>query len=482
MAEPNAPPRPDPKELERLRGEHKRLQGENERLRGEMEHLRKDVERLGDELKKKDAQIEDLQRSQKRQTAPFSKGAPTPHPKRPGRKAGRVYGRKGHRPRPRHIDEVYDAPLPSRCPGCGGACLQQDHVAPQFQVEIPRKPLTRQFNIAFGHCGDCGRSVHGRHPLQTGDAVGAAASQLGPEAQALAVHLNKEAGLSHGKIVRFFHALFGITLTRGGSAQIMLRAAERCRPSYCDIFWFVRSSPTVYGDETGWKVGGRLQWLWALVTLRATLYLIRPCRGHEVPEEVLGAEFAGNFGHDGWSPYDFFTQARHQQCNAHLLTRCRHLLERATRGAVRFPRAIKKLLQDGLDLRDRRDAGQLSTHGLAVASGRLETRLDRLVHARLTHPGNARFARHLARHQDEIFPYLRHPELEPTNWRGEHAMRAAVILRKVWGGSRTEKGAEAQGILTSVLRTCWQQGQDSLSFLARTLRAPPRLLPTLFSG
>lgn len=193
----------------------------------------------------------------------------------------------------------------------------------------------------------------------------------------------------------------------------------------------------------------------------------------------MGAEFSGNFGHDGWSPYDFFTRARHQPCNAHLLTRCAHLLDTATRGAVRFPRAAKDLLQDGLRPRDRRDAGLLSVHGLAVATGQLQARLERLVDARLSHPGNARFARHLARHRNEIFTCLKHPELEATDWMGEQAMRPAVVNRKVWGGSRTENGADAQGVLTSVLRTCSQRGIDSFNFLADTFRG---LAPPLFSS
>lgn len=452
---------------------------ELERARAENEKLREEIGRLLDELKKKDAKIEALHRSLKRQAAPFSKGAPKTNPRPPGRKKGRAYGRKGHRERPRKIDATYDAPLPDSCPTCSSARLQADRVQPQYQVEIPRKPITRQFNIAFGHCLECGCTVHGRHPLQTSDVVGAAASQLGPEAQALAVHLNKEAGLSHGKISRFFQAVFGISLTRGGSAHIMLRAAERCRPAYQDILFYVQNSSTLYADETGWRVAARLQWLWAFVTAGATLYLIRPSRGHDVPEEVLGAEFAGNFGHDGWSPYDFFIHARHQQCNAQLLTRCVHLLETATRGAVRFPRAVKDLLQDGLCLRDRRDARQVSPHGLAVATGRLQARLDRLVNTRLSHPGNARFAKHLARHHHEIFTYLKHPELEATAWMGEQAIRPAVINRKVWGGSRTHNGAEAQGILTSVLRTCRQRAADSLHFMADTFRG---LAPPLFSS
>lgn len=35
----------------------------------------------------------------------------------------------------------------------------------------------------------------------------------------------------------------------------------------------------------------------------------------------------------------------------------------------------------------------------------------------------------------------------------EQAIRAAVVNRKICGGSRTQRGAQAQGILMSVLRT-----------------------------
>jgi transposase len=86
----------------------------------------------------------------------------------------------------------------------------ETHVTQQFQVEIPRKPIHRQFNI---HVGRCRRWVQGRHPLQTSDALGAAAAQLGPDAQAAVIELNKQPGLSHGKVTcclkrlyrRWFH-------------------------------------------------------------------------------------------------------------------------------------------------------------------------------------------------------------------------------------------------------------------------------------
>jgi hypothetical protein len=55
-------------------------------------------------------------------------------------------------------------------------------------------------------------------------ALGAAASQLGPDAQAAVVELNKQGGLSHGKVTRCLGSLFGIPLSRGGSDLI-----GRCR-------------------------------------------------------------------------------------------------------------------------------------------------------------------------------------------------------------------------------------------------------------
>jgi transposase len=121
--------------------------------------------------------------------------------------------------------------LPSACPDCGGP-LDESHVAQQFQVEIPRTPIHRQFNVHVGQCSRCHRRVQGRHALQTSDALGAAVSQLGPDAQAAVVELNKQGGLSHGKVTQCLKSLFGIPLSRGGSVQTVLRAAARCEPAY----------------------------------------------------------------------------------------------------------------------------------------------------------------------------------------------------------------------------------------------------------
>jgi len=104
-----------------------------------------------------------------------------------------------------------------------------------------------------------------RHPLQTSDALGAAAAQLGPDAQAAVVELNKQGGLSHGKVTRCLESLFGIPLSRGGSVHTVLRAASRCEPVYESIRENVGQSDWVVPDETGWRVGGHPAWLHTLV-------------------------------------------------------------------------------------------------------------------------------------------------------------------------------------------------------------------------
>jgi transposase len=165
--------------------------------------------------------------------------------------------------------------------------------------------------------------------------------------------------------------------------------------------------------------------------------------------------------------------ARHQQCLQHLLRRADEMAATATRRAVCFPRRVAELLRAGLDLRERHAAGEVSRHGLAVARGRLENQVTDLVFPPKTNPANERLAQHLWAHRDELLTFLDQPGLDATNWRGELAIRFGVILRKVWGGSRTWAGARTQSVLMSVWRTCWQQGRSALDFLSQLLRRVP---------
>jgi transposase len=439
--------------------------------------LLKRVAELETQVAELTRRLDEALRAGKRQAAPFRKGPPKPDPKTPGRKAGADHGTHGHRPPPPpdQVSECHEARLPDACPHCQGHLVETE-VAEQFQTEIPRQPIVRQFHVHIGHCENCGKRVQGRHELQTSDALGAAASQIGPEAQAAATVLHTQMGLSHGKVAAVFDTLFGIDLTRGASAQINLRAAARLEPDYQLILNDLPTSEQIAADETGWRIGGQPAWLHVWVGDRATAYGIDSQRSAAVLERVIGVDWDGILSHDGFASYGRFAEAVHQQCAAHVLRRAQELLETATRGAVHFPRRVIALFTEAIHERNRYLRGELSLEELQDQREAFDERLLALAGPPRTVPENERLAKHLWNHCGEWFAFVTEPTIEATNWPAEQAIRPAVVNRKVWGGNRTAAGAHAQGVLMSVLETCRRQTHLVVDYLSQTLRSVGNLL------
>jgi len=443
----------------------------DETLTKEIDSLRKQNERLIAENERLRKELEEALRRLKRQAAPFSKGKRKKKPKRPGRKSGLEYGAQARRPIPDHIDEQIAVPLPKRCE-CGGRAIYSETQF-QYQEEIVRKTIVRRFDIEVGYCSCCERRIQGRHELQTSDVLGAAGVQIGPQALSLAAHLRKEMGLSDGRAARVLMLGWGLEMSRSGICRAVIRVAQKAAPTYEQLRMVVRQADVAWMDETGWRVAATLQWLWGVVTQTVTVYDILPGRGFEEASSILGADWPGWLHHDGWRVYYRFLEAFHQSCLNHLLTRCRDLIEKVSPSAARFPFQVQQLLRKGLDLRDRFLRYDISEHGLAIATGRIEAAMDELLSRNYRSAENRRLAKHLRHEQPFLFTFLQRPDIvDATNNAAERAMRPAVIARKTWGGNRTETGAEAQRILMSVLATCRQQGKDSFQGLVELLRSP----------
>ncbi len=231
----------------------------------------------------------------------------------------------------------------------------------------------------------------------------------------------------------------------------------------------VRHSPVSWVDETGWRVATKLEWLWVFMSAEVTVYAILPGRGFAQAASILGEDYAGSLHHDGWRPYYRFVRAYHQTCLSHLVRRCEALIQSASPTAARFSQAVLHLLLSALALRDRYLLQELSEHGLKVATGRLEAAMNRLLSKTFKAPANRRLAKHLRHEQPGLFTFLHCDGIDATNNAAERALRPAVIARKTWGGNRTHKGARAQQILNSILRTCQQQGKDSFARITRLL-------------
>ncbi|HXP17892.1 MAG TPA: IS66 family transposase [Terriglobales bacterium] len=455
------------RENEQLRREKEQLQEEQRRLHEEQQRLRREQERLRQENDRLKRQLEEAQRANKRQAAPFSRGRRKANPKPPGRKSGAAYGQHHRKAIPEQVDEVIAVPLPAQC-GCGGA-LEVEKVEPQYQQEVVRKTIWRRFDIVIGRCRVCHQRVQGRDPRQTSDALGAAAVQLGPDALALGVKMNKGLGMPHGDVATALQDSFGLRVQRSTICRAVERVARRGEATWHALRDAARRSLVNAIDETGWNVEAQLRWLWVVVSEQVTFCDILPGRSFDEAASLLGANYEGWLTHDGWRVYYKFLRAGHQSCISHLLRRCREMAEVSTPAAARFPLAVKAILEKGLALRGRYQKQEISRHGLWTATGRLEAELDRLLARPYRDSANRRLAKHLGRERPYLFTFLYCPGLDATNNAAERALRPLVVARKNWGGNRTEKGARTQAVVSSILASARQQGKNPLHVLIELL-------------
>jgi transposase len=455
-------------EIAELRRRKRQLEREREQLEQQRERLERERERLREENDRLRRQLEEAQRANKRQAAPFSRGTRKEHPKTPGRKPGTAYGRRYCKLPPKQVDEVIPVRLPRRC-RCGGR-VAFDRTESQYQHEIVRKTIWRRFDIDIGHCEQCHKRVQGRASRQTSDALGAAKVQLGPEALALAVRMNKGLGMPHADVAAVLQDGFQLQVNRSTICRAVDRVARRGAPTWHALRDAARRSMVNGIDETGWNVAAQLNWLWVAVSEQVTFCDILPGRGFDEAASILGADYQGWLTHDGWQVYYKFLKAGHQSCLNHLLDRAKKLIESASSTrAARFPLRVQEVLEQALALARRYKNKEISLHGLLTATGGLEVKLDRVLNNPGRDPANRRFRNHLDHERPYLFTFLYCPGLDATNNISERAIRALISARKNWGGNRTPRGARAQAVLTSILQTAKQQGKKPFDVLLELL-------------
>jgi transposase len=148
------------------------VRAERDQLASQVERFASETRRLQARVGELEAKVEELRRVGRRQAAPFSKDRPSPHPRRPGRKPGQAYGRRGRRPVPERVDRVVAVGLPAVCPSCGGE-LCVERVACQWQEDLPAAQPTEicRYEVAIGRCQGCHRRVQSRRPEQASEAL-----------------------------------------------------------------------------------------------------------------------------------------------------------------------------------------------------------------------------------------------------------------------------------------------------------------------
>ncbi|MGI8586588.1 MAG: IS66 family transposase [Chloroflexia bacterium] len=430
-------------------------------------------------IAKLETELAAAQRSAKRQATPFARRTRKPDPQKPGRRAG--VGRFAHRPTPPEVHIEHNVPL-AACPECAGP-LTARRTHEQFQIDIPPvTPVVTRFVTQSGQCAGCGKRFHSSCPEQISSAHGAAGVVFGPRLKALATDMHHRFGASYGKIVELFRDEFGLETTRGGLSQADTRLAALAKPVYNELVEALRASWVVHADETGWRIGALSAWLWVFCESKVTVYTIKPSRGHEVILDILGSKFAGVLVSDCFIAYD--AQALEgwlaQKCVAHLLRELREITETKRGRTRKFAETVIEILRDALVLKA--GATDLRDKAYEAATDELEARLDSLLGSkrRWSDADNARLAKRLRKHREDVLRFLYWEELDATNNLAERQLRPGVLTRKTGGCNRTEGGAEAHSILASLLATCRQQAVSILDYfiaLQQFGSSPPSLVP-----
>jgi len=382
--------------------------------------------------------------------------------KKPGRKPGHL---PALRPTPQP-DRVVDVPL-DLCPDCAAPLYDRSTVT-QFQTDLPPiVPIVTQFNIHTGYCTCCHQYRQGRHPEQTSDAIGSAGNTIGPVVLTMAAELKHRLGVPYRKICDFFTTYCDLNIAPATLVRAEQRLAKKALPTYQLLLDALRRAHVVHADETGWRIGRVNAWLWVFSSRDTTVYVIRRSRGHEVPEEILGSDFDGYLIVDGLKVYDVLDIAK-GRCNAHLLRRCKGLIETVPTAEQTHVQALSDLIQKAIALAQRRD-----TLGSEVYARRVQTIEDALDDWLDDVPADgsddlSRLVSHVANHRGEWLVFLHDAEVPPTNNHAEQMLRPAVITRKVGGCNKTLLGAMVHGILASLMVTCKRQGRRFLD-LARQL-------------
>jgi transposase len=469
-------PQPSPKD-QRIA----ELEVELVRDRANLQRLQINVQRLEKLVERLQTENEALKREGKRQAAPFARRKLVEHPKRPGRKAGQGKFSRREPPTHRQVDRTKKAKLHG-CPDCGGR-LRDIYQHEQYVTDIPETiPLvTTRYVTYSGYCANCHKRVRSRHPEQTSQATGAAGVLVGPRAKALAADLKHRLGGSYAKVSETLNDAFGMQVSPSGWCQADQRLAETARPVYQELIEVVRRSMVVHADETGWRIGALSAWLWVFTNQEATVYAIRDNRSSEVVVEILGKQFKGILASDCFVAYDDkrLTGWLKQKCFSHLLKDLKGMQESKTGRAVRFAQQLTSLLRAALALKAEKAC--LDPLTFAQRAQALETQLDTLIskHRNLKDRDNLRFARRLRKHRPHLLRFLYVDGLDATNNLAERQLRPGVIIRKTNGCNRTEGGATAHSILTSVLVTCRQHNIPILDYMVSLQRfgeSPPSLV------
>jgi transposase len=193
--------------------------------------------------------------------------------------------------------------------------------------------------------------------------------------------------------------------------------------------------------------------------------VIRKSRGKKVLDEVLGRDFGGYLGCDGWKSYSNFTD-RLQRCWAHLLREAEWLAEHCQEARPLYL-ALKRLYSDLVESLKADPPLWRRKKLQASAKRRLRYWLKKEYESKEA----KRFIDKVRNGSDHWFTFVVVAGLEPTNNRAERAIKEPVVQRKIIGTFRNEKGTRIYETMMTLLATWKQRGLNPHEAMAESLIA-----------
>ena len=392
-----------------------------------------------------------------------------------GKKTG---GQKGHPGETLCGTETPDAIIdhyPSACARCGAPlteAMATGHAARQvFDLPEPQPLVVTEHRGHDCRCAACGAQTRAGFPDWATAPV-----QYGKRIGAFVLYLLHYQLLPEKRLATLMADLFGVPLATATIARISRGCAERVQNFAMAVRDQVAAAPVKHLDETGFRIGGKTQWLHIACTTLLTFYRVSAKRGS------LLANVAGIVVHDHWHPYYTLKNVLHALCNAHHLRELKALVEiekedwarRMQRLLRRACHAVNLASAHGVRLKpelialiercyDAIVADGMAFHAAqpALAKARPRGRPPRRV-------GHNLLLR-LSTRKPDVLRFLTDPMVPFTNNLAERDGRMMKLRQKISGGFRSEQGAEDFAIIRSVLSTARKQGWAML----QTLTADP---------
>jgi transposase len=429
----------------------KQLQELNEQLRRENELLKAKIIELEARL----AQYENAHtppslrrgRNRKKDQDKNDKG-------KPGQKIGHKGVTRPYAPPDRQVEVTMD-----RCPDCGSDLDAPFRIDSKIIEEIPEPQpvIVTEYKIAHYICSYCRKEVAAKDPGCPHE------GKFGNNVIAQATLLKYEDRIPHRKIHDAMMRQFGLKISPATILDLTRRAADAVQSEYDAILNKIRGAPILYVDETSISVQGEKHWIWTFSTPLESFFVIRKSRGMKVLTEVLTRRFKGIIVCDGWKSYAGFTN-RLQRCWAHLLRESKEIAEKFEE-AIPLHKALKELyeiLTNALESDPPPEVRRYLCH-LAREALRNWTLKEYSVEK------VRKFIGKINNGFEYWFTFIIHPRVEPTNNRAERALRPHVVLRKILGTLRNEKGTSIHERIMTTLATWGQKGLNSLQMLTAKL-------------